>query len=167
MEEIEEHILKIDEDDSTNRSKMLDYRHWAYELLKIANEQAERVQELESFKNSVEYTVDTETIELIVENQDSDVALSSVETYDEEIYFLKKRVEDNDQAIVDLNKHVEELEDENVDLEQQNKLYRDLLTSRIVKQLIRLEDKGCFLPEEDREDFLKLKYAVEALEGEE
>ena len=51
--------------------------------------------------------------------------------------------------------------------DEQNKLYRDLLTSRIVKQLIRLEDKGCFLPEEDREDFLKLKYAVEALEGEE
>src|SRR5690625_3020761 len=47
LEEIEEHILKIDEDDSTNRSKMLDYRHWTYELLKIANEQAERVQELE------------------------------------------------------------------------------------------------------------------------
>ena len=47
LAEIEERILKIDEDDSTNRSKMLDYRHWAYELLKIANEQAERVQELE------------------------------------------------------------------------------------------------------------------------
>src|SRR5690625_340914 len=47
LEEIEEHILKIDEDDSTNRSKMLDYRHWTYELLKIASEQAERVQELE------------------------------------------------------------------------------------------------------------------------
>ena len=45
LEEIEEHILKIDEDDSTNRSKMLDYRHWAYELLKIASEQAEQVQE--------------------------------------------------------------------------------------------------------------------------
>ena len=47
LEEIEEHILKIDEDDSANRSKMLDYRHWTYELLKIASEQAERVQELE------------------------------------------------------------------------------------------------------------------------
>src|SRR5690625_1956211 len=47
LAEIEERILKIDEDDSTNRSKMLDHRHWAYELLKIANEQAERVQEIE------------------------------------------------------------------------------------------------------------------------
>ena len=103
----------------------------------------ERVHELESFKNSVEYTVDTETIELIVENQDSDVALSSVETYDEEIYFLKKRVEDNDQAIVDLNKHVEELEDENVDLEQQNKRYREYF-NKIIETDERLVDKQYF-----------------------
>ena len=49
---------------------------------------------------------------------------------------------------------------------EQNKRYRELLTSRSMKQLIRLEDKGCYLPDEDREGFLKLKYAVEALEGE-
>src|SRR5690625_4467970 len=45
------------------------------------------------------------------------------------------------------NKHLD-LDIKNHDkirqLEQQNKRYRELLTSRAMKQLIRLEDKGCF-----------------------
>src|SRR5690625_5290218 len=68
------------------------------------------------------------------------------------------------------NKHLD-LDIKNHDkirqLEQQIKRYRELLTSRSMKQLIRLEDKGCFLPDEGREGFLDLKYAVEELEGEE
>src|SRR5699024_10159298 len=52
-------------------------------------------------------------------------------------------------------------------VEKQNKRYRELLTSKSMKQLIRLEDKGCFLPDEGREGFLDLKYAIEALEGDE
>src|SRR5690625_1189391 len=70
----------------------------------------------------------------------------------------------------ELNKQLEIgyfFEGETHDLAEQNKRYRELLTSKSMKQLIRLEDKGCFLPDEGREGFLDLKYAVEELEGEE
>src|SRR5690625_6258838 len=103
----------------------------------------ERVQELESFKNSVEYTVDTETIELIVENQDSDVALSSVETYDEEIYFLKKRVEELIKA-----HELKELEHQGLisqlkEKDKQNKRYREYF-NKIIETDERLVDKQYF-----------------------
>ena len=51
-------------------------------------------------------------------------------------------------------------------LEKENKRYRELLTSKIMKDLIRLESKGCFLPDGKRTDFMNLKLAVEALESE-
>ena len=54
----------------------------------------------------------------------------------------------------------------NMELEHQNKRYRELLTSKIMKDLIRLESKGCFLPDGKRTDFMNLKLAVEALESE-
>ncbi len=47
VEEMEEHINRIDEGDLTDRGKMLEYRHLAYKLLKIASEQADRAEELE------------------------------------------------------------------------------------------------------------------------
>lgn len=45
-------------------------------------------------KKSVEYTVDSETLELIISNQDDDIVLSLSETYDEKIFLLQKRVEE-------------------------------------------------------------------------
>ena len=49
---------------------------------------SKRVKELDSFKSSVEYTVDSETLELIINNQDSENVLKMSETYDEEIFLL-------------------------------------------------------------------------------
>lgn len=58
-------------------------------LIKRAGE----AQELETFKNSVEYTVDTETIELIIENQTDERQLKLSEISYEKIYELQNEIE--------------------------------------------------------------------------
>lgn len=73
------------------------------ELVLLLIEQAERVQELKSFKNSVEYTVDSESLELIISNQDSKNVLKMSETYDEKIYKLQQQNKRYREAINNIN----------------------------------------------------------------
>src|SRR5690625_925811 len=99
-------------------------------IVGYAKEHVERVQELESFKKSVEYTVDSETLELIIDNQDSDRVLSFSETYDEKIYLLQKRVQELEEWQEKAQQLHESLkrQDEVLDrLRQQNKRYREAI----------------------------------------
>lgn len=47
---------------------------------------------------------------------------------------------------------------------EQNKRYRELLTSQTLKRLIRLESKGNFLPENWRNDYDNFKLEIEKME---
>jgi|SRR5690625_1255639 len=101
-------------------------------LVGYAKEHVERVQELESFKKSVEYTVDSETLELIIDNQDSDRVLSFSETYDEKIYLLQKRVQELEDVNSQLKRQAPGVELELLNMEltdalKQNKRYREAL----------------------------------------
>src|SRR5690625_497032 len=71
-------------------------------------EQAERVEGLDSFKSSVEYTVDSETLELIINNQDSENVLKMSETYDEKIFMLLQQNKRYREAIEKSIKDLEE-----------------------------------------------------------
>lgn len=54
-------------------------------------EQDRRVQELETFKKSTEYTMDSISLEMIIENQTSDCRILLSELNDEKIYELEKQ----------------------------------------------------------------------------
>ena len=126
-------------------------------------EQAERVHELESFKKSVEYTVDSETLELIIDNQDSDRVLSFSETYDEKIYLLQKRVQELEDAVESYKKLSRHANISHKMAEEQNKRYREALE-------FYANPKTYYPQDEDYCSRITMDYgekAREALEGEE
>src|SRR5690625_2545062 len=128
-------------------------------LVGYAKEHVERVQELESFKKSVEYTVDSETLELIIDNQDSDRVLSFSETYDEKIYLLQKRVQE-------LEDKLARIRFINNDYDKQNKCYReaiDKIKSRIpIKYEQEIELSAALIGITD-----EIEHLYKALKGEE
>ena len=128
--------------------------NFPFDLVDWLVEQAELVQELESFKKSVEYTVDSETLELIIDNQDSDRVLSFSETYDEKIYLLQKRVQELEDAVESYKKTSKHANISHKMAEEQLKRYREALS--II---------SANLPLDGREHYVDI--ARKALEGEE
>ena len=96
----------------------------------------------------------------IVERDDSVKITSRFTKY---LIEQAERVQELEQQ-TDVSVELELLNDTICRLERQNNRYRELLTSKIMKDLIRLERKGCFFPDEKRTDFINFKLSVEALE---
>lgn len=71
LEKIRKGIELVDKHEVSDRTKMVDFRHWSYELLKIAVEQVERVAELE--RKLGEYTRKVDGLEADIQNINIDL----------------------------------------------------------------------------------------------
>src|SRR5699024_9271777 len=67
----------------------LDEFHW---LLDKMREMDNELSKLKNFKDSVEYTVDSITLETIIDNQSSDNKVLYSETYNEKVYELQEKI---------------------------------------------------------------------------
>jgi len=93
MEELK-HILSntkyIESSTFGNKAELdLDEFHW---LLDKMREMDNELSKLKNFKDSVEYTVDSITLETIIDNQSSDNKVLYSETYNEKVYELQEKI---------------------------------------------------------------------------
>jgi len=98
----------------------------------------ERVQELESFKDSAEYTVDTETMELIIANQNNENSMKLKEINYEKIYKLQQIIYFLELKLSDFKEYANEIK--KTSDEKMIKDYADRFMGDISETLQALEE---------------------------
>ena len=119
LRKIERSLIAVDKSNLVHREKMLDYRHWAFELLKIGNKQAKLAQDLERQLN--------EQIEIGY-------------NFEREVHELEQQCRELSGRVSELEKELDEVINQGMRMAYQNVCYRDEI-KRAINTLQHASDK--------------------------